>query len=151
MSQLANVIVGLERLSPTELETVSILVAARLDKARPPTPVSPESTHPVAVVVKIREDPDPDGPGSRVTLRRVDHVAALTESVQRLRASEESPACELSIDQGHPDAVAFMQAAAACAKDEPSGPGRKSAILQRYRAVGSAWKKLPQQIRSRFE
>jgi hypothetical protein len=149
MSQLANVIIGLDTLSPTELETVSALVAARLGRARPATPESPEQTPSKRAPAAL---PLEASGGTEVNDSLILFKGRNRQNVGAVAASSGDPPEMQNLDSRMKSAITkLLRAVSVVSSGEPSGPGRKTAILQRYRAVADAWKEFPSDLRSRFE
>jgi hypothetical protein len=120
MSQLANVIVGLDGLSEAELRTVAQVIAMRTGK------FPPSSTG--------QRPKDPHSAGSPEQLKAV---------VEKLVVGQ-SPKPTVDDLVGSPQ---FQQLAASivlCSKPLVPGPGRKREMLRRVETVATSWKNLPE-------
>jgi len=130
MAALTQVILGIDRLSPTELEAVAELVAAKRGVAPPSsTEAKPQTTG---------ESPPPTVP----------ECQSLTDTPAADTTREVvSTTCGL-LD--NPDFRSLMTEVSLCSGSPPSGPGRKAWINTRLKALASSWQKLPKGYRDRF-
>jgi len=129
MSALTQVILGLDRLSPAELETVAALVAAR-------TGTLPASS------------PEPMAPATGSVRPTVPLCVPLAagECIPSVDEAEVVP-CGLV---ENPQFRALMRACEALSGSTPSGQGRKAWITERIHALKSRWHEMPIGLRSRM-
>jgi hypothetical protein len=127
MAALANVIVGLDGLSPSELETVAMVCALRGGKV----PSSPQ----------VSVDP---------TDRLTAGWSSLSLREKPMAASKVTFGATAADFVDNPEFRKLIKAVSACSAVQVYGAGRKLDMLNRVSSVTSAWHNVPERIKRLF-